>query len=341
MPKVTIVLATYNRPQALAYAIRSALWQTLSDWELLVIGDSCEDETAHVVAQFQDPRIRYMNLKDRFGEQSGPNSVGMALAKSPFIAFLNHDDLWLPDHLERGLEVLESKGGDLYTGSAVFATSHGFKLKPYKLTFVSPADRKIEVTFKRFTPDYFEPISTWIIRRRAIEQVGPFNFAWSLYRTPLDDWLLRFARSGLTHINDNTIVGLKDNSRPRIHRKKVYQERRVALQPEAQRMMRLGAEGYRLWARQEARRNLRKTPVKNRNPAVPSSYDEILSTDDYAHFLDTGEDRFSALFRSRGFVPGWQLKALSRKRMGDDLPEPPSLNDAIAYARSVLEKADA
>jgi glycosyltransferase involved in cell wall biosynthesis len=73
------------------------LWQTLADWELIVVGDRCTDDTEVVVRGFPDPRIRFVNLERNFGEQSVPNNEGVRLAQGRFIAYLNHDDLWLPE----------------------------------------------------------------------------------------------------------------------------------------------------------------------------------------------------------------------------------------------------
>ena len=112
-PLVSIILATYNRPETLRLAIASVLEQTLTDWELLVIGDACGAETAAVVEAAADPRIHYINLIRNVGEQSGPNNVGIARARGRHIAFLNHDDLWLPDHLQAALEWLQATGADL------------------------------------------------------------------------------------------------------------------------------------------------------------------------------------------------------------------------------------
>ena len=70
---------TYNRSNVLRYAIESVLAQTVSDWEMIVIGDACTDDTAEVVESFGDGRIRFHNLDQNVGEQSGPNNVGTSI----------------------------------------------------------------------------------------------------------------------------------------------------------------------------------------------------------------------------------------------------------------------
>ena len=125
VPLITIVLATYNRPANLRLAIRSVLRQTVSDWRLLVIGDACDARTAEVVAAIGDSRIDYVNLPVRCGEQSIPNSIGMALAASRWIALLNHDDVLLADHLEQAMAALDAGGGEFFAGRAAFARVSG------------------------------------------------------------------------------------------------------------------------------------------------------------------------------------------------------------------------
>ncbi len=106
-PTVTIVIATYNWSAALRCSIPSVLAQTCPDWELLVIGDACTDDSPAVVASFADPRISWHNTSTRFASQSGPNNLGLQLARGQFIAYLGHDDLWHPDHLTHLLKAIE------------------------------------------------------------------------------------------------------------------------------------------------------------------------------------------------------------------------------------------
>ncbi|HEX7502350.1 MAG TPA: glycosyltransferase [Acidobacteriota bacterium] len=80
MPLVSVVTATYNRSHVLSAAIASLRGQTLTDWEQIIVGDACSDDTERVVAEFADPRLRFVNLEENIGEQSGPNNAGIRLA---------------------------------------------------------------------------------------------------------------------------------------------------------------------------------------------------------------------------------------------------------------------
>src|SRR3954467_10617820 len=119
-PAISGVIATYNRSGVLRYAVESVLRQTFTAWELIVVGDACTDDTAEVMAGYveADPRVRFVNLERNWGEQSAPNNVGRSLARAPLIAYLSHDDLWLPHHLKACREAMAATRADLVLGTA-------------------------------------------------------------------------------------------------------------------------------------------------------------------------------------------------------------------------------
>jgi len=113
VPRVTVILPTYNRSSVLRFAIASVLRQTFTDFELLVIGDGCTDDSEAVAAESHDPRLRWIGLPQNSGHQSGPNNEGLRQARGDVIAYHGHDDLWLPHHLAVMVAALDSSGADL------------------------------------------------------------------------------------------------------------------------------------------------------------------------------------------------------------------------------------
>lgn len=183
-PRVSIITATYHRPEVLAYAIRAVLTQTHTDWELLVMGDHCTDHTEATVRRFEDPRVQFINLPENCGEQSGPNNEGLRRARGQYIAFVNHDDLWFPDHLARALETLEATGADL-----VFAP--GLAVQPGGgLRIVGLA------ASEHYEPNVFVGASSWVFRRELLESVGEWRNFRQCYLVPSQDWLFRAWRRG-------------------------------------------------------------------------------------------------------------------------------------------------
>jgi hypothetical protein len=112
-PRVSAIIPTYNWSEALRFSIQSVLRQTLRDFELLVIGDACTDDSAEVAASFGDPRVRWHNLASNSGSQAGPNNAGLQMARGEYVAYLGHDDLWHPTHLAALVEALDRSGADL------------------------------------------------------------------------------------------------------------------------------------------------------------------------------------------------------------------------------------
>jgi len=109
---VTVIIATYNWSSVLPFSIGSALQQTFSDIEVLVVGDGCTDDSESVVAAIDDPRVRWINLEVNTGHQTGPNNEGLRQARGKYVAYLGHDDLWMPQHVSCLLAALDS-GADL------------------------------------------------------------------------------------------------------------------------------------------------------------------------------------------------------------------------------------
>src|SRR5579863_5505361 len=119
-PRVTVIIPTYNWSTVLPYSIGSVLGQSFADFELLVIGDGCTDESEQVVGAIGDPRLRWIGLPTNSGHQSTPNNEGLRQARGELIAYLGHDDLWLPHHLSVLCAALEpDKSGLAYAWTAL------------------------------------------------------------------------------------------------------------------------------------------------------------------------------------------------------------------------------
>jgi len=174
-------MATYNWSSVLPYSIGSALGRTLSDFELLVIGDGCTDDSAEIVAGIGDDRVRWIGLRQNSGHQSTPNNEGLSRARGEIIGYLGHDDLWLPDHLESLVKAVD-EGADL----------------SYSITrWVSPNPRDDPIfLLPEYKPGLFIPPSSIVHRRSLIEKIGGWRHHREIAEVPETDLLRRAHGAG-------------------------------------------------------------------------------------------------------------------------------------------------
>src|ERR1700676_3231668 len=98
-PTVSVVIPAYNAAEFLAEALDSVLAQTYQPLEVIVVDDGSEDETPKVVAAYAG-KVTYMR-KPHGGGCGGTRNVGIRAAKGEWVAFLDADDIWKPDMLEK------------------------------------------------------------------------------------------------------------------------------------------------------------------------------------------------------------------------------------------------
>src|SRR5262249_54874170 len=106
---VDVILPTCRRPHTIGFAIRSVLLQTHRDFVLHVVGDGCDAETERVVAAVDDPRLRFRRFPKAMGFGYEHRNVVLRATTAPFVAYMTDDDLWFPDHLERGIAHLRAR----------------------------------------------------------------------------------------------------------------------------------------------------------------------------------------------------------------------------------------
>jgi glycosyltransferase involved in cell wall biosynthesis len=196
-PKVTVIMPTWGRGRHIAPSIRSVLAQELAEFELIVAGDACTDETAEVVAGFADPRLRWINLPERAGTQGGPNNAAIAAARAGIIAYIGHDDIWEPFHLARVHPLFEGPiRPDFVVSGLIAHRPPGIPEKSVSGIF----------TDDRAKHDHFFPPSCVAHRRDVVDRIGPWRNPMEI-RAPVDeDFLLRAAAADLRFVSTGEVT---------------------------------------------------------------------------------------------------------------------------------------
>lgn len=187
-PFFSIVLATYKRGQCITPTIESVLRQTFSAFELIVVGDGCDDGTEAAVASFNSERILWRNLARNSGSQSFPNNEGIRCARGEWVCYIGHDDVWAPDHLARLRALIEqNRAIDFAVSGCIYYGPQGSEV--YYVTGLFTGS---DAAFKHFFPP-----SSIAHRRDTTARIGEWRDPRSI-APPVDcDFLLRAARAGL------------------------------------------------------------------------------------------------------------------------------------------------
>jgi glycosyltransferase involved in cell wall biosynthesis len=98
MPVVSIVMPTYNRLQFLPMTIQSVMAQSFQDWELLIADDGSDSNTRDYLRTLSDPRIKIL-WHEHCGRPAIPSNAAIRAARGAYVAFLDSDDVWLPEKL--------------------------------------------------------------------------------------------------------------------------------------------------------------------------------------------------------------------------------------------------
>jgi glycosyltransferase involved in cell wall biosynthesis len=165
LTKVSVIIPTYNRAHIVGRSIESALCQTHRDLEILVVDDGSTDQTLDAVKPFfLHPQVRYLRHKKNKGHQAARNT-GIKNACGDYVAFLDSDDMWIPQKIELQIDALNKKGADCVVLCGYVVEKDGLQTR----------------TFERQYEGYVYPkmlarpgpaLCTMLVRRDSLKQIG-------------------------------------------------------------------------------------------------------------------------------------------------------------------------
>lgn len=188
-------MPAFNAESHIAESIQTVFEQTFADWELIVVDDGSTDSTAEVVARYQaeDPRIHLVRRDN--GGQAAARNTGIRQSSAPVVAFLDADDLWLPEKLARQLDILQQTHADLvYCDGYVFYDDGS----PERADFfaIVPGAVSGPTMFRLLYARNRIATLSVVVRRQALERVGCFVESRRFQNCEDYDLWLRLARAG-------------------------------------------------------------------------------------------------------------------------------------------------
>lgn len=185
MPRVSVVTPTYNHTEELDRAIQSVVDQTFDDLEHIVVDDASDEcDPRTIVNRFDDDRLEYVSHEENKGAGAARNT-GIAAAEGDLIAFLDSDDFWTEQKLERQVSEIESLNDEwvgVYCGVQT-DRKRLFKHVAGRVLGDRPAvTGDTEVLRRLLYPNSgFALGSTFLVKRDAIERAGLFDESLSRY----------------------------------------------------------------------------------------------------------------------------------------------------------------
>lgn len=172
MPRVSVLIPTYNRGELLLEAVRSVLAQTFADLEVIVADDGSTDGSVDAVLGLADPRVEVLRLTHS-GRPAVARNAALAKAGGELVALLDSDDVWFAEKLERQVEVLEHEASvGLVCSNACVIDETGNEIKAL---YFDPDEAARRHTFSALLEANFVVNSSAVARRELVERVGGFS----------------------------------------------------------------------------------------------------------------------------------------------------------------------
>ncbi|SEQ54984.1 glycosyltransferase family 2 protein [Natrinema salaciae] len=221
MTRVSVIIPTYNRAATLPRAIDSALEQTIDDLEVVVVDDGSTDDTESVLAAYDDPRVRPVLHATNQGANVARNT-GLEHARGEYVAFLDSDDEWHPEKLERQLAALTDRSSDwvgAYCDSTYDLSGASGALRSTAASVLARADDEPtrsggEELVGEILADNVQPGagSTLLVRTAVARAAGGFDEELDRFQDP--EFCLRVLEQGKLVYVDEELVRREDTGHP-------------------------------------------------------------------------------------------------------------------------------
>jgi glycosyltransferase involved in cell wall biosynthesis len=172
-PSVSIIIATYNREKLILRSIESAIKQSFKDFEILIIDDGSTDNTFHLIKEIlrRDKRLKYIYQENK-GWPSAYNN-GILNSNGKYIAFLDSDDEWLPEKLEKQVAFLENNKG--FDGVTCYGNIIVDDKEKIKLGVLKQLDDYNNQLKNLINGDFPSIPSSLLLKKEIFEKIGYYD----------------------------------------------------------------------------------------------------------------------------------------------------------------------
>ncbi|MGB0522050.1 MAG: glycosyltransferase family 2 protein [Flammeovirgaceae bacterium] len=220
-PLISIITPTYNRAHTLVECIESVLNQCYPHFEWWIIDDGSADDTATIINQYEDERIKYYPLGKHTGSLSYLRNLGVSKAKGTYISFIDSDDCWLPQKLTEQIHAIQQHSTAKWAFCDVIEFNQTAMLRD---GIYQRLNRTNGVYPNLFTDLIHGQLiifpSSVLIHRTAFAEVGQFDES-----LPLSDqaFLIRLAKQCTAYFSNAKLVKIRKHDQNMSHQPKIQE----------------------------------------------------------------------------------------------------------------------
>jgi glycosyltransferase involved in cell wall biosynthesis len=171
-PIISVIIPTYNRARFLERAINSVLKQTYQNFELIIVDDCSTDDTESIIKNFIDERIVYIKLKKNSGSSVLTRNKGIKVAKGEYVAFLDSDDEWISEKLQKQIELF-TESNNFNLG---FVSCNAIYIYEKENRILNRIIQRPKDVFKKLLEANFIPsASSVLIKKEVFNTIGLFD----------------------------------------------------------------------------------------------------------------------------------------------------------------------
>lgn len=179
MPRITVIIPSYNHALFISEAITSVLNQTFQDFEIIIFDDASSDNSVEIISSFNDPRIKFLSHEQNMGACYTANRM-IELASGEYIALLNSDDIWELEKLSKQIEFMDENKqyGAVFSNAQIineYGSSFENKEHFYATIFEQPNRSRFEWLNYFFNVGNCLCHPSILIRKSVYDDVGLYN----------------------------------------------------------------------------------------------------------------------------------------------------------------------